>query len=453
MLRLILYSFLIILYIVATLFPNQTLYIFIGIIANITIFISIFHARGLYLYSGIIFYVIGFILFIHNNLTLESFFLQFDSMLGMLSLFIVLPFLNSLILTGRYDKHLRSLLEHKVENLGDLYKRSGIVTNILGLFLNIATIPLLVQSLQNTFKEYSKKFTDQYYTKNLLRAYALCLMWSPMEIMIIKSLEITNIEYLMILPLLILFALMMLYLDITFTRRNYLHFQLTTTNSIDSIHHVIKKIIELFTLLILLVIVVSLLNRVIHQSYLFTLVLMIIPISLIWAIKIHKPKRFVIHAISNWKENTKRQANLFFMFLTAGFFVNMVSETKLLILLQQLFKNVSDQTLLLYIMIGLYFLITAFIGFHPLVSMALLAEILRPILNEISSIALAFVLIITSLSTVMYSPFNVSLSILANLVKRNSFQVSFWNIPFALILLAFAIIFAYIIHIISGMLG
>ena len=55
MLRLYLYPILIILSIVATLFPNQALYHFIGITANITIIISLFYARGLYLYSGIIF--------------------------------------------------------------------------------------------------------------------------------------------------------------------------------------------------------------------------------------------------------------------------------------------------------------------------------------------------------------------------------------------------------------
>ena len=446
MFRLYLYTFLIILFIVASLFPNHILFLFIGITANITIFVSLFHARGLYLYSGIIFYIVGVILFFINDLTLESFFLQFDSMLGMLSLFMVLPFLNSLILVGRYDKNLQSILGHKVYHLGDLYKRGGIVTHILGLFLNIATIPLLIQSLRNSLKFYSKKFTDKYYTKNLLRAYALCLMWSPMEIMIIKSLEITDSDYIIIVPFLIIFTSFMLYLDTTFGKRKYAHIPIENTDGSLSIHRIIKKIAELFMLLLLLVVAVTILNYIVGQGYLFSLVLLIIPISFIWAMKIRKMKRYIVYVIPNWKRNTMGQANLFFMFLTAGFFVNMVSETKVLAILQHIFTAVSTQTLYLYILIGLYFLMTAFIGFHPLVSIVLLAEILQPVLSEISSIPLAFVLIICSLSTVMYSPFNVSLSILSNIIKRNSFQVSFWNLPFSLFLITISIIFAYFMH-------
>ena len=450
MLRLYLYPILIILYIIATLFPNEALFQLIGVVANITIIVSLFYARGLYLYSGILFYVIGFTLFLTNNLSWQTFFLQFDSMLGILALFIMLPFLNSLILIGRYDKHLSSLLEYKVQHVGDLYKRGGLVSHILGLFLNIATIPLVLQSLHTSLKTYPKTLTDKFYTQSLLRAYALCLMWSPMEIMIIKSLEITGKDYLFIAPFLIIFAGAMLYLDTIFGKRKYAHLPIQPTDGAISIKPILKKIRELFILLVLLVVAVTALNRIIGEGYLFSLVLLIIPVSLIWAGKIGKVKRYIVHTIPHWKMKTKGQANFFFMFLSAGFFVNMVAETKVLILLQNLYISFSEQTLILFILIGLYFFVTSFIGFHPLVSIVLLAEILRPVLPEISSIPLTIVLITSSLSTVMYSPFNVSLSILASEIKRNSYQISVWNIPFSLLLIGISIAFAYMIHIVSG---
>ncbi|MEI3607636.1 hypothetical protein SPD48_18290 [Pseudogracilibacillus sp. SE30717A] len=449
MLRLFLYPMLIILYILAMLFPNEELFQIVGVIANITIIVSFFYARGLYLYSGILFYIIGLTLFITNGLSWHEFFLQFDSMLGILALFLLLPFLNSLILVGRYDKHLRSLLEYKVSHGGDLYRRGGLVSHILGLFLNIATIPLVLHSLQTSLKNYPKPITDKFYTQSLLRAYALCLMWSPMEIMIIKSLEITDKEYIFIFPFLLFFSGTLLYLDTIFGKRKYAHLTIQAVETNVSLSSILAKIKELFILLLLLVITVTILNKVLQQGYLFSLVLLIIPISLIWSFKIKKAHRYFTHSLAHWKLKTKGLANFFFMFLTAGFFVHMVAETKILTYLQNVFIDFSNQTIILFGLIGLYFFITSFIGFHPLVSIVLLAEILQPILSEISSIPLAIVLIMCSLSTVMYSPFNVSLSILANELKRNSYQISVWNIPFALVLIVGAILFAYTIHIVT----
>ncbi len=449
MLRLYLYPLVILLYIFSTFIPNDGLLQLVGLFANIAIFVSLFYARGLYLYSGILFYTIGFILFINNGLSWKVFFLQFDSMLGILALFLLLPFLNSLILVGRYDKHLRSLLEYNVSHAGDLYRRGGLVSHILGLFLNIATIPLVLHSLHTSLKNYPKALTDKFYTQSLLRAYALCLMWSPMEIMIIKSLEITGKEYIFVFPFLLFFAGIFLYLDTTFGKRKYSHIPIQATESNVSLPSILAKIKELFLLLLFLVVSVTSLNYVLNQGYLFSLVLLIIPISLIWSFKMKKVHRYITHSLSHWKVKTKGLANFFFMFLTAGFFVHMIAETKVLIFLQNIYIHFSSQTLILFGLIGLYFFVTSFIGFHPLVSIVLLAEILRPVLPDISSIPLAIVLIMCSLSTVMYSPFNVSLSILASELKRNSYQISVWNIPFALLLIGGAILFAYVIHLMT----
>ncbi|WP_152655671.1 hypothetical protein [Oceanobacillus sp. CFH 90083] len=452
MLRLYIYTTLIILYIIATLWENTLLLQAIGVIANLAIIISLFYVRGLYLYSGILFYVTGFIIFITSGLSWEFFFLQFDSMLGILSLFIMLPFLNSLIIVGKYDKHLSSLLEYKVQNTGDLYKRGSLVTHMLGLFLNIATIPLVLKSLSTSLKAFPKEKKDKFFTQNLLRAYALCLMWSPMEIMIIQSLEITGEDYLFLIPFLILFSITMLALDATLGKRRYAHLPIQQNGKTISITPILKKIRELFLLLLLLVLTVTILNYSINQGYLFSLVLLIIPISLIWAWGIRKWKRYLLYTIPHWKTKAKGQAHFFFMFLSAGFFVNMVAETAVLAFLQEVYRPFSEQIFIVFSFIGIYFLITSFIGFHPLVSIVLLGEILRPILPDITGIPLTFVLITCSLSTVMYSPFNVSLSILSSEMNQNSYKLSLWNLPFSLFLIGAAILFAYALHVISSLL-
>src|SRR5690625_3986384 len=112
MFRVYVYSSLIVCYLLSTFIQSDILPYLVGILANITILMSFFYARGLYLYSGLIFYMTGVILyFTTENIT---FLLQFDSMIGILALFIVLPFLNLLFIVVRYDTHLSRLLRYTV---------------------------------------------------------------------------------------------------------------------------------------------------------------------------------------------------------------------------------------------------------------------------------------------------------------------------------------------------
>jgi len=449
MLRLYIYPLLVIIYIISQLVTLTLLNYLIGIFANFAIIISLFYARGLYLYSGIVFYVLGIILFLSNDLTYQAFLLQFDSMLGILSLFIMLPFLNSLILVGRYDRYLSSLLEYRISHVGDLYERGGIVTYILGLFLNIATIPLVFHTLHKSLRQFPSSFTYKFYTKSILRAYAFCLMWSPMEIMIIQSLDIAQVNYITIFPILLFFSVVIFYFHIKLGKRRYVsHLVKEDLNKNISLHLIMCKIYELFSLLIFLVIIVTIVDYFIDKGYLFSLVLSIIPISMIWAVKLNKFNSYFIYTVPHFKVRTKGLANFFFMFLSAGFFVKMIGETKLLSYFQSLAINVGDHIFVLFICIGLYFFITSFIGFHPLVSIVLLAEIMTPILPEVKGIPLAFVLIICSLMTVIYSPFNVSLSILASELKQNSFTISLWNTPYSILLTLIAVIFGYGLHLV-----
>jgi len=449
MLRVYIYTSLIVCYILATITQSDILSYGVGILANVTVLVSLCYARGLYLYSGLIFYTIGVILyFTSDNIT---FLLQFDSMIGILALFIVLPFLNSLIIVGRYDKHLSSLLRYKVNDVGDMYKRSSIVSHILGLFLNIATVPILIQSLRSSLSDFPKKLTDPFYAKSILRAYSFCLMWSPMEVMIIQTLQITGKSYLIVIPFLLTLVGIFLFVDTTLGKKNFQYLQLQAIEENTSFQTSFRKIIDLFVLLFILVAAASILDRFIAEGYLFSLVLLMIPIPLVWARRIGKLKQYWIHTIPHWQERTKGLANFHFMFISAGFFVTLLANTAFLETLQPFILLIADKTLLLFAMISLFFFVSSIIGFHPLVSIVLLAEILQPVLADIASIPLSLVFIISSLSTVMYSPFHISTSVLASEIKVNPYRVGLWNIPFALLLLSFTILFSYGLHLILGL--
>ncbi|MBU8878701.1 hypothetical protein BGM26_06820 [Bacillus sp. FJAT-29790] len=441
------YTTLIFLYLLSVFAYIPGLNYVIGAMAVLALIMSSVRARGLYFISGICFLAGAIFLFLFSSKPWYSILDHFDSMLGMLSLFLFLPFLNSIVRVGHYDTNLNSLLRKNVVQVSHLYKRSFLVSHLLGVFLNIATIPLLRNSLNPTLNQLPPNTANKFLSQSLLRAYALCLTWSPMEVMVSTALDITGTNYYQIILPIVLIVIIIAGFDWAISKFTYRHSSLSFPKAEQVAGAKIrKKLLEMMFMLLVIVTLASLIQHFFQKGFLVSIVLLIIPVSFLWAFIIKKPKMYLTYTIPHWKERTRGLSNYFFMFLCAGLFVKLLSLSGKLSFLQDAFRQISDQTLLFYLMIGCYFLVTSLIGFHPLVSITLLAELMAPVLPEVSSPSLTIVLITCSLATVMYSPFNLSLSILADLIKLNPFKITYWNIKFSIFYMIFGIMIAYSIH-------
>ncbi|MDY7220918.1 hypothetical protein [Halalkalibacterium halodurans] len=446
--RLFVYPTLILLFLLSTFFHHSLLSGAIGIVAIITLVISAVYARGLYFTSGSVFLFFGGGLFIMSGQSIHALLFHFDTMLGILGLFLLLPFLNLLIKMGRYDTKLRTSMEHGMNRVSHLYRRSFIVCHTLGLFLNIATLPLVKESLTSSLQHLPKNQADRFYSQNLLRAYALCLTWSPMEVMVVTSLDVTGTSYLSIFPVMVLILIIVVSFDWIVSSIKYRHWPLKNCNDhVTQSNKMFSHVQPFILLLLTFFLAVSTFHFIFQKGYLLSIVILIVPITVSWAFVIKKGRRFFQLLVPLWRERTNGLANYFYMFLSAGFFVEMLSQSNHLLFLQEMFYTVSNLSTALpfFCMIAGYFLITSLIGFHPLVSFTLLIELLRPFLDEVSSPSLAIVFIVCSLSTVLYSPFNLSVTILADSLKLNPYRVGMWNFPFALLYISIGIFIAYLV--------
>lgn len=447
---LLVFTLLISLYIVHQLFPAYILSYFVGLLAAASLTISFKKANGLYLKTGAVFLIIGLFLFFLSGQPLHTFFLHFHSMLGLLSLFFMLPFIHSLIHVGHFDTQLNKLLTLRTTNPNQLYRKSSFVTHILGMFLNIATIPLLYTSLKPSLDSLKEQVKQHLYTRNLLRSYALCLSWSPVEVLVSVTIDATKLKYYQIAP--ITFGLMVVVLAIDwmlFSRQskrlpNIIQSAETNANP----HRIKRKTLQLAFMLLSFMTAVSLVDAWIGKGYLFAVVLTIIPFALLFSSVIKKRKQYIAVSVPHWKERTRQLSNYMCLFLSAGFFVDMLLATNSMQPIQAFIINISDHAIWVYCVIGLYFLITALCGFHPLVSLALLVSMMAPVIHELPALPIAIMLIVAGTSTVMFSPFNVSVSLLADLMKVNPYRITRWNIWFASLYISMGIACAAIITVI-----
>lgn len=442
--RTLLYSTLIALYMLSQFVPHMALNYTIGVIAIIALIFSFFHTKGLYRITGLIFLTLGVMLFVFNGLPWYTFLLHFQSMLGLLSLFLVLPFINSLIRIGRYDKSLSQLLRDRVTRFTTLYKRSFLVSHFLGVFLNMATLPLLIGSLKPSLQAFSEEMKNKYFCTNLLRAYAICLTWSPMEVLVSRAIDITGAPYHFILPIVLGIVVIAIAVDFAISGFTYKSLPLTIEVAQEiNYRNVYKKVAQMLGMLIIFVLIVSWIQQTLEKGFLFSVVLLLIPFSILWSVMIKKTKSYLRVTIPYWKQRTKGLADYFFMFLSAGLFVGVLSISGLLSFLQPIIQEASETPILLYLLIAGYYLFTSFIGFHPLISLTLLAEFLVPILPHVATLPLAVVLITCGLATVMYSPFNLSVSLMANELRVNPFRITGWNVGFAVCFMLISIAVAF----------
>lgn len=442
----ILYSVLMITYFLGVFIDWIVLEYSVGVLAIVALAFSFKGAKKLYQVTSIIFLLVGSLLFSSTERHVVEIPFFMTSTMIILAIFYVLPFINSIIIVGRYDKSVNKLLKVKVEHLGQLYYRGSIVSFLLGAFLNISTIPLVQSVLHKNLTTYTKKLRNIFISRAMLRGYALCLVWSPMEIMVAITIDITGASYLKLLPWLLLFSFLLLFIDwlLGWKYKKYvIDFDHNQAIAMDL--SLFKKVSALMIYLAIFIATILFVKEWLHVNFLTAVTIVIVPYSLIWAILISRLKSFIKYSIPIWKKRTIELQNYMVLFIGVSFFVTVLNESGLMSILQQPLELLSEQPIYLFFLIQCLFLVLAMIGFHPLVTISILGELVQPLIYSISPLSLGMVLITSSLSTVMAGPYNITVSLASFLIGENPYQISIWNIGYAMLFSSVGTIFALIL--------
>ena len=411
---------------------SKTVQYIVGLIAILCWVFSLPRANKLYKTMGLVFSVIGLIIFIYQGMALVKLPLYMTENVTLLSIFFVLPFINSIVVVGRYEQNASRILKYKSTNLAQVYLRSSLVSFLLGGLLNIATLPLVISVVQKNLKKFKDKaITNVLISKSMLRGFMLSLTWSPMEIMIALSIEITHVDYLTLFPWLLFLSLTILLINMFLGKRykSYLAFQKNGTESLRIKQ--LYKILSLGIFLALFIVLLVFITRIFDLGFLAAVSLLVAPYSFLWAISIKRKSSFLAYAIPVWKSRTNSLTGYMILFLSVGLFTSVLSETALLNYLQRPFQTVVETPIFLFLLIQVIFIVFALLGFHAIVTLTILGEIIKPFVYAINPISLSIVLIFSGLSPTMFSPFNISASLTGDILRINPFRIVWWNLGFA----------------------
>mgnify|MGYP007126050438 CR=1 FL=1 len=374
--------------------------------------------------------------------------LHFDRLIGLIALFFLLPLLNAVVKVGRYDQILSSIITTNTKNVYQLYQKTSLISYILSIFLNLAVIPVLFDSVKKNIQHLGEKFLVAFFSHSILRPYTLALLWSPTELLLAVTIDFTGQKYLTLLPILLSISIFVYFIDLLLHKIKYQKITLSGEKQQDSSFHPLfkRKIAEFMIAILLFICAASLLNQLLMQGFLFTLITLIFPFSFIWSLFVKKPKRFLKLGSLLIKNNETSISGIFFLFLSAGFFVEMIFYTSVFSQINTLLLNIYQQysLFIFYLIIGLCFLVLALVGFHPMVSMSVLFPFLESFVSEVP-LGIAVTVVCAAMSTSMFGPFNVTPSVLAVLIRKSPYHITKQNFLFSLCFITAGALIAFLL--------
>lgn len=434
------YTGVLLLYIINLFWQQYWLAYTVGLLAIPMLMISFLGASKLFRILGIAFISSGLLMYLIAGQPINNIPLLLTSNMSMLAFLTVLPWINSVVHVGKFDNQINGLLQANVSNLGSLYKRSLITTYILMTFLNLSAINLSQGVLLENMKSVKKTIRDVLISKTTIRAFALALIWSPMEIIVAITVDATGVSYLTYLPWLILVSVIVMSIDLYIGNRRFKEMPYDRYKPADvdtpvlPLKEIIVQIVKLLFALILFLTTILVVSNLFDLNFILAVTLVILPFSIFWAIIIKKWHQFKVLGFQLWKEQTNRMQNFVILFISLALFTNSLNETPILHYVQGPFMLYKDYPIIILSLILVTYFVMAMIGVHPIGTIAILLEVLTPLFGVFNPASIGIVLIVAALATSSSGTYGITVTMTSMNTNQNPYRISLVNLPFTLLL-------------------
>jgi hypothetical protein len=419
-----------------------------GVLALLCFVMSFHAARRMFRIVGSLFITTGAACLVWAHIPIQKLPLMFTSNVMLISLLYMLPFVNHAIRVGGYDRHLSRWLQVQGGRLDLLFVRSIIVSYCLSLFLFFAALPLMKRVLGKYLAGVDEAEAKRFVASSVLPGFGIVAVWSPVEPLVATAVLLTGVSYAKLFPWMFGLSLVLLTLG-SLRGLAYRQAGVMETAAVSSSLAAPKPpswrhTFQFLFALALLMGTAFMVHSVFPITFFTAMTLILLPFSILWAYMKRRFSRFVKISRKKWRESTDGLRHLLVLFLSFGFFNMAIAQTPLFTWLAGPVQAISAWPVLLFLSIGVLFLVLPVLGLHPLVVMSVIGLFLPPILEVISPLSIAVVMIVCSLASAFMGTFNSTVTIMSGLLQVNPYRITLWN-------LAFGVIFASV-GVIAGLL-
>ncbi|SDN33002.1 hypothetical protein [Alkalicoccus daliensis] len=421
------------LYLLSLIINHYLLHYFLAFATIILFAMSFPYASFLFRLLAGIFGSIGLaLLFIYPMAGMETI-LYVNENLSLLALLFMLPWMNSIVRAGRYDRRINELLSANVSDLGRLYQRASVTSYILVAFINLSALSLSQGVLKENMRNYELQLQQKFIVQTTLRAFAVALCWSPMEILVAISVDATGVSYFTMLPWLMLVSFLTLTLDGVVGRWRYRAISYKAPEKTVSTKGILKPISILTGALSLFLLTIVAIGNLFELNFILTVTIVIFPFAFLWAASVRRIKSFLAVGLPVWKERNNHMQNFILLFVSLAFFSTALNQTPLLETIQSPFLAMEDTPWVVLFMIQFTYLLMSMIGIHPIATIAVLIEAITPLFAAANPLSFSIVLVSGALATATVGTYGITVNISAMNTGLNPYRITWMNMPYALL--------------------
>lgn len=363
---------------------------------------------------------------------------SFGQMAHLVALFSLVPLLALPVRLGGYGHAMSTLLAGRLSGIGALNRLVSLLAYGCGAFMTMATIPIMFSSLKPVLAEMPSSERARFITVSITCSHLLAMLWSPVSGVLAAILTGLKVSWFAVvgvmLPLSVL-SLLAGWLVFSLTdRQAHQALPSTTAPAPQALSTARAKLLQFVAVILLLVAITVGLDRALHLGLVTAVVLSLIPFTLAWAIAIGHGRQFPSTALSDLAQRLPRMAEMFSIFLAGGFFASALNTSGAVHLVNQAMLDCDRLLGPTGFMLALPLVAAAagLAGLHPLVTIAILAESLRPELLGIPANHLAIALTGGALLTYMCGPFGGTVGLVSSFAGVSPWRVVAWSLPYSL---------------------
>ncbi|GKV66558.1 MULTISPECIES: hypothetical protein [Sporosarcina] len=405
----------------------------LGYLAILLLLISFKNAGTLFKVLGFSFILIGAIVMYTEKLPLNELPLMMTSNLSVLALLMMLPWMTSVVQIGRFDKTMTSLIEANAKDLGQLYPRSAFTTFTLASFLNLSAASISQDVLKEHLKQLPDRVKNEFILRTTLRGFTLALLWSPLELLLVVTIFTTGVQYLSLLPWLLVIVVITFVLDSFIGNRSFRKYSYEGDNGkqIDK-KNTMKSLIHLICALGLFLAIVVTAGKLFNIDFLIAVTLVILPFTLLWSLFMKRLKSFWKIALPFWISKTNTMQNFVVLFIALSFFSNSLNSSSVLSVIEQPIVHLANYPLLIFIAIQLFFILLSMAGIHPVATIGILTSVISILLTILNPLSVAIVIVTSSVATLTVGSYGLVVTLTSMNLEYSPYKITWSNMPFAI---------------------
>lgn len=393
----------------------------------IVVVLSFMVVSGTTMIIGFILFALSIILFLCYHAPLSVWQQALQENIYLVVMFTLVPLLGIPIKHGGYFEALQGLFQRYVYNNSRFYLLVSFVSAFVGVLVNLAVVPLVLQISQASSISSNKKLLSS----AIVRGFATCTIWAPTTAAIALVVQLSGASWLLFFPYAILCGVIAGLVGYFMT----MYEEKRAGNGLNSIveepnvEFDERKVVELTVFSVILITAIAVISLLTGIQTIIVVSLASLLYPVIWLGIIGRLRILTREFESYFNDSLPKLKNEIILFVGAGLFATSINYSHLgnyISVILSIF--VGQNALLLAIVIILGILMLSALGIHPIIPITIIGGTVKAAAYGVSPTYIALIMAISWAMGISISPSSATVIALSGLTGQSPIYVGpRWN--------------------------